>query len=239
MYGTSFATACNFPSPEPVSDDPERPELTVKDWGTSRSSDLRVQTDSSQLFVCPVCCDCQGRYATHSSRTFQAITKRDTSLLVRKARQDAHAVPRLMEKGDRAQVGDSLAMSKDVVHVWIRRPAIALPNFHRQTTLSGDPSSHQKAAHIVEMHRSSPGELAGLTIHCVFALEISGRAGRQSCHLRSRQHSGSGAGEPALKRVDQGPGHRRRSRGVRHRRSASEPEGEDLCARLEAGARSR
>jgi hypothetical protein len=60
-----------------------------------------------------------------------------------------------VEEGDGPYLGQSMAMSKDVVHVRIRCPTVAVPDFHGFAALGGHPPSHEETANIKEVHRAS------------------------------------------------------------------------------------
>jgi hypothetical protein len=58
-----------------------------------------------------------------------------------------------MEEGEGSSFGQSMAMPKEVVHVRIGRPTVAIPGFHRPAAFGGHPSAHQEAANIKEVHQ--------------------------------------------------------------------------------------
>jgi hypothetical protein len=60
---------------------------------------------------------------------------------------------RFMEEGEGLYLDQSMAMSKDIIHVRIGRPTVAVPDFQGPAALGGHPSSHQEAANIKEVQR--------------------------------------------------------------------------------------
>jgi hypothetical protein len=77
--------------------------------------------------------------------------ERHVSLLIGKAYRRFRAVTGFVEEREGLHVGQSLAVSKKVIHVRIGRPAIAVPDFQDLTALSGHPSSYQEAADLIEV----------------------------------------------------------------------------------------
>jgi hypothetical protein len=90
--------------------------------------------------------------------------QRGARLVIGEARPGPEAIARGMEKGERLVFGQALAMPKEPVHVEIRRPPVAVPDFHGFAALSGHPASDQEAAYLIEVHW--PPRAVGLaTIH--------------------------------------------------------------------------
>jgi hypothetical protein len=57
-----------------------------------------------------------------------------------------------VEKSQRLFFGEAMAVSKESVHLWIRCPAVTVPDFHQFAPLSGHPSSNEETANLIEVH---------------------------------------------------------------------------------------